>query len=121
MAGRPLRELAATALTIEKYMKCAQDIEWAVDWEGYLYILQARPLGISPPKTLPSLDVTELMDKYPVLMRKRGEVACRGIGYGRVHLVTDDDSGDLPDGSVLVARYSTPRLAAAVATFLELS
>ncbi len=110
-----LAELAATALTIEKYMKCAQDIEWAVDADGLLHILQARPLRISPPKTTVSLEVAELMQKYPVLMRNRGEVACRGIGYGRVHLVTGDDFDELPDGAVLVAKNSTPRLAAGVA------
>jgi len=110
-----LKELATTALTIEKYMKCAQDIEWAVDAEDRLFILQTRPLHVSPPRTPASLDVTELMNRHPVLMRKRGEVACRGIGYGRVHLVTDNDFDRLPEGAVLVAKNSTPRLAAGVA------
>lgn len=110
-----LRELADTALTIEKYMRCVQDIEWAVDEDGRLYILQTRPLRVSPPKAPANLDVTQLMNKYPVLMRKRGEVACRGIGSGRVHLVTDDDFDRLPEGAVLVAKTSTPRLAAGVA------
>ena len=110
-----LRELAEIALTIEKYMKCAQDIEWALDSDGEVVVLQSRPLRVSPPRIRTSLDVTELMDKYPVLMRNRGEVACRGIGYGRVHLVTEDHFDGLPDGSVLVARNSTPRLAAGVA------
>jgi pyruvate,water dikinase len=110
-----LKELAATALTVEKYMKCAQDIEWAVDAEGRLFILQVRPLRVSPPKAPASLDVTVLVDRYPVLMRNRGEVACRGIGHGRVHLVMDDDFDRLPEGVVLVAKNSTPRLAAGVA------
>jgi pyruvate,water dikinase len=48
-------------------------------------------------------------------MRNRGDVACRGIGCGRVHLVTDDDFQGLPDGAVLVAKNSTPRLAAGMA------
>jgi pyruvate,water dikinase len=110
-----LRELAEIALTIEKYMKCAQDIEWALDLDGELFVLQSRPLRVSPPRIPSSLDVTELMNKYPVLMRNRGEVACRGIGYGRVHLVTEDRFDGVPDGAVLVARNSTPRLAAGLA------
>ncbi len=50
-------------------------------------------------------------------MRGRGEVACRGIGSGKVHLVTGDDlsSGRLPAGAVLVARNAAPRLAGALA------
>lgn len=110
-----LQELAAIALTVEKYMKCAQDIEWALNPDGELVILQSRPLRVSPPRTPTSLDVSELMNKYPVLMRNRGEVACRGIGYGRVHIVTEDHFDGLPEGAVLVARNSTPRLAAGVA------
>ena len=46
-----LKELAATALRIENYMKCVQDIEWAVDSEGRLFILQTRPLRIDTPRT----------------------------------------------------------------------
>jgi pyruvate,water dikinase len=110
-----LEELAATALRIEKYMKCVQDIEWAVDAEGRLFILQTRPLRIDAPRSAANLGIEELMNKYPVLMRNRGEVACRGIGSGRVHVVTDEDDFDtLPDDVVLVARSSTPRLAAAM-------
>jgi len=110
-----LKELAATALHIENYMKCVQDIEWAVDSEGRLFILQTRPLRIDTPRAPANLGATELMSKYPVLMRNQGEVACRGIGSGRVHIVTDDDDFDtLPDDVVLVARSSTPRLASAM-------
>jgi len=110
-----IAELAATALRIEKYMKCAQDIEWAVDSDGRLFILQTRPLRIDAPRDPASLGTTELMIKYPVLMRNQGEVACRGIGAGRVHVVTEQDDFDtLPDDVVLVARFSTPRLAAAM-------
>ena len=110
-----LGELAATALHIENYMKCAQDIEWAVSSDGRLFILQTRPLRIETPKAPANLSTTELMTKYPVLMRSQGEVACRGIGSGRVHVVAEDGDFDtLPDDVVLVARSSTPRLAAAM-------
>ena len=51
-----LEELAATALRIEKYMKCAQDIEWAVNAEGRLFILQTRPLRIDAPRAAASLE-----------------------------------------------------------------
>ena len=38
--------LADAALKIERYMKSAQDIEWAEDEDGELVILQARPLRL---------------------------------------------------------------------------
>ena len=36
--------LATAGLTIERYFRCPQDIEWAIDEDGALFILQARPL-----------------------------------------------------------------------------
>ena len=36
--------LAAAARRIERYMKCAQDIEWAISEEGQILVLQCRPL-----------------------------------------------------------------------------
>jgi len=72
-------------------------------------------LRISSSKPSSRLDITELRDEYPVLMKNRGEVACRGIGVGRVHVITGDDDVDrLPHDAVLVARSATPQLAVAM-------
>ena len=43
-----LAELADAALKIERYMKSAQDVEWAEDQDGTLVILQARPCSYGP-------------------------------------------------------------------------
>ncbi|NOZ02188.1 MAG: pyruvate, water dikinase [Deltaproteobacteria bacterium] len=110
-----LRELVSGAMRIERYMKCAQDIEWAVDTDGRLYFLQARPLRLSPTIEVRQPDLSGVVNRYKVLMRDRGEVACRGIASGRVHIVENDDAlGDLPEDAVLVARTSSPRLASAM-------
>ncbi len=108
-----LATLAATAVRIEKYMKCAVDVEWAIDDRGGLVILQARPLRISSHAvTLPG-DITDQVREAEVLLRDRGAVACNGVGHGRVHLVREDDTlANLPENPVLVARTSSPRLAA---------
>jgi pyruvate,water dikinase len=111
-----LAELAATALRIEKHMKHAQDIEWALDEQEDLYILQARPLRIAPQGSSAGRDLSGIADRYPVLLRGRGEVACRGIAHGRVCLIEQRPQLDkLPDDAILVARYSRPVLAAAMA------
>jgi len=110
-----LRELAEVALRIERYMRCAQDIEWAVDRGGRLFILQTRPLRLEPSEPTQGTDLSEVVSSYEVLLQKRGTVACRGIGAGQVHIVSDEDHLDnLPRGVVLVARRSSPRLAAAM-------
>jgi len=113
---RELAVLAEVALRVEKSMKCAVDVEWAVDAGGELVILQARPLRIEAHAVSGATDVSEVVGSFPVLLRGRGTVACNGIGSGRVRLVGDEDSvEDLPEDAVLVARTSTPRLAAALA------
>lgn len=49
-----LRELVSTARRIELYCGEPQDIEWAVDSDGHLLILQARPLGVVAQATVPN-------------------------------------------------------------------
>ncbi|HZD05676.1 MAG TPA: PEP/pyruvate-binding domain-containing protein, partial [Longimicrobiales bacterium] len=112
LSDAELGELAATARRIEQYMRGPQDIEWAVDHGGLLFILQTRPLRVATRPGPVERDLTDVVGRYPVLLRGRGEVACRGIGSGSVHAVTSSDvrPTDIPAGAVLVARAATPRL-----------
>ncbi len=112
LTSAELTELATMARSVEQYMKAPQDIEWAFDQEGRLFVLQARPLRMAVLSEPRHGDLSEVVEKYPVLMRGRGDVACRGIGSGPVHLVTDPDQAlsEIPTGAVLVARGATPRI-----------
>lgn len=105
-------ELAEMACRIERYMKAAQDIEWALDGEGRLFILQARPLTLPPGPPVEDDDLSEAAAGRPVLLEGKGEVACRGIGIGRVRVVGEEDLPTPEDaaGAVLVARAAAPRL-----------
>lgn len=99
--------LAEYALAIENHYQCPQDIEWALGEKDDLVILQTRPLRVmkkETPKPIPTH-----LPGYSILI-DRGVIACKGIGYGRVHLVrTDDDLNDFPDNAVLVARHTSPK------------
>jgi pyruvate,water dikinase len=108
-----LTRLAELGLTLERYMKCAVDIEWAIDASGQITILQARPLRISKPAAR-RRDLEEVISRHPVLMKGQGAVACSGVASGQVVVVEDVASLEVHDGAVLVARTSTPRLSAAV-------
>jgi pyruvate,water dikinase len=110
--GPRLRELAEMALRIERYMRCAQDIEWTVDRDGQLFMLQTRPLKLPLPEPGLRDDLSEIVKQYPVLLNNRGEVSCRGIAHGTVHVVEDVEAAEKvsPD-TVLVARTATPKLA----------
>jgi pyruvate,water dikinase len=44
------------------------------------------------------------------ILINHGIIACKGIGYGRVHIIgIDDDLKEFPDGAVLVARHTSPK------------
>lgn len=116
LSDAELAQLAAVAVRIERYMKRAQDIEWAFDTLGRLVILQARPLHLQAPESISLRNMSEITEGYEIVMAGAGTVACRGIGHGPVQIVDSlKDPSDLAPGCVLVARTPSPRLAAAVA------
>ena len=108
-----LAELARHALAIEDLFGGPQDIEWAIDQDGRVWILQARPLRISCPLSQtphPSQRV-ELKDRYRTLV-EGGECASPGTGVGPVAIIRSvRHLKDFPDDGVLVAPRSTPELA----------
>lgn len=107
--------LVQIALRIEHYMKRAQDIEWAIDRQGRIHILQARPLRIEPSRSSATRMTGELAARYNIVMRDCGMVACRGISAGQVIVLGESFEPDrVPHGAILVARASSPRLSAAV-------
>lgn len=107
--------LAATGLRIERYMKCAQDIEWAIDRQGRLFVLQCRPLAAAARMDRKAERKAVVPESHRILMRAQGTIACRGVAAGRVRIVLDGkDLENIPDNAVLVARVSSPQLAAAL-------
>ncbi len=107
-----LAELADAALRIERYMKSAQDIEWAQDEDGALVILQARPLQVRADASGGRRAAQPAAPGHRVLLAGRGTIACRGIGYGHAVLVQGDEKrSHLPKDFVLVARFASPHLA----------
>lgn len=102
-----IRLLAGYGAALENHYKCAQDIEWALDPEGTLLILQSRPLKIQSPKNYCLLKAAPL--KGYRLIVDAGEIAAQGVGAGPVYQVESvADLTDFPQGAVLVARHSSP-------------
>ncbi|MEO5356052.1 MAG: PEP-utilizing enzyme [Nitrospirae bacterium YQR-1] len=99
--------LARYAVALEDHYGTPQDVEWALDQNGKLVILQTRPLaGIS----------YDMEDSVPPTINGRnliisnGVIACRGVGHGKAFLLrTDDDLKNFPEGAVLVARNTSPK------------
>lgn len=110
-----LHTLTKWALSLERYFKRPQEIEWAVDENGECRLLQCRRLVF--PDTVPpkGAEVCESCSFYPVLVSGKGAVAHSGVGAGPVRTVhTQEEMNSFPEGAVLVTRYTAPWLAQVV-------
>jgi pyruvate, water dikinase len=102
--------LGEAALSLEKYFKRPQDVEWTFDATGRLYLLQSRPLVFTgePARRTGAIDAAT--SQAEVLFSGLGDVVQRGVAMGRVHVVrTDADLDDFPFGAILVAHHTSPR------------
>jgi pyruvate,water dikinase len=99
--------LVEWALILENHFQKPQDVEWALDEAGQLWLLQSRPLQV--PIKKPAERPCRTLSSYPVLL-DQGTVACRGVGAGPVVLVRrDEDLKNFTPGGVLVARHTSPK------------
>jgi pyruvate,water dikinase len=103
-----VRQLARWALELETHFGEAQDIEWALDPDGSLLVLQTRPLQQVPrDQTGPGRAIERYRD-YPVLA-DHGIPVFPGVGIGQAcHVRTNEDLAGFPQGAILVARRSSP-------------
>lgn len=107
LSAREIEELLKWAEILEKHYGKPQDVEWALDEGGQLWLLQSRTLHWSVRKAGESKG--RIFKNYPVLL-DRGMVACRGVGAGPVVIVkSDQDLKNFPPGAVLVARSTSPK------------
>ena len=115
LAAHEAAEIVKVSLMLERYFKQPLDVEWSLDQEGKLWILQARPMHIPRPKHHLSSKLPEVLKDYRVLLENQGEIAYRGIGAGPVWKVEDKtDLSLVPNGAVLVSKFGPPWLAEAI-------
>ncbi|MBS1111963.1 MAG: pyruvate phosphate dikinase PEP/pyruvate-binding protein [Nitrospirae bacterium] len=104
-------ELAIQATRIERHFRKPQDIEWALDKNGKIFILQSRTLKISGN----GQEVSETHRGVPryatankILMENKGTVVQRGVGAGKIFIPAyPDDLNHFPKGSVLVSKHDS--------------
>jgi len=83
-----------------------------LDLNDNLLILQSRSLRIVAEKR--SMPVPRSLPGHKILINK-GQIACKGVGAGKVHFVTNDEElKSFPEGAVLVARHTSPRFVTAM-------
>lgn len=106
LTEKHLVQLIEYAQALEGHFGKPQDIEWALDEEGQLWILQSRLLKI--PAQHETMPRPRVVPGHRILL-DQGAVAFRGVGTGPVVLVRNaGDLKDFPPGGVLVARHTSP-------------
>lgn len=106
-----VRQIAAWALKIEHHYQYPQDIEWAVDQEDQLILLQARPMGFDSGDD--DQRAPELEKIHPLL--SGCDVAAKGVACGKVmHVDPDADLTHFPEGWVMVLPHSSPNATVAM-------
>ncbi|SPD73893.1 Phosphoenolpyruvate synthase [uncultured Desulfobacterium sp.] len=101
------RLLAKYAGKIEAHYRQPQDIEWAMDQEDNLLILQSRPLRIEGKKEVAI--TSEKLAEYKLIL-EGGNIAFAGVGSGPAyHIHSESDLASFPEGGVLLAAHSSPQ------------
>jgi pyruvate,water dikinase len=98
--------LAQAGHRLESLFGCPQDIEWAIDRQGQLFILQSRPLQVATKAAEP------VPEPDAPLVLQGGLCASKGIAAGKVQIVdARTDLSSVPDHAMVVATTAAPRYA----------
>lgn len=104
-----LEELWRNALRLEEHFQRPLDMEWAIDKENRLFLLQVRPLLVTETVEQDASPVADFPD-YPLLIEK-GKCAASGVAMGRVLLLKSGSSEEIADqlgpDTILVTRTAS--------------
>jgi pyruvate,water dikinase len=112
LSTEQLHELAEIGTRLEKYFKRPQDIEFAIDPQDKVIVLQSRQLRLQQERAPRACDLSGLGGKYTILLRGRGIAAMEGVATGVAWIFEKGrDLNEFPMGGILIARHATPQLA----------
>ena len=107
-----LADLVEYAARLEAHGGGPQDVEWALDRSGHLFLLQTRPLKM---RTAANAGEVEPDTAALKVLARGGTTVCPGAGAGTVvHVMNRDDIHAACEGCVLVAERPLPDLVAAM-------
>lgn len=108
--GEYAAELTRIAVRLEDHFGVPQDIEWSIDKDGRIIILQSRPLG-SFTILEGEAEISDISEDKDALL-SGGVMACKGVASGEVHIVRSNiDLLLFPEGAVLVVAHPLPEWA----------
>ena len=109
LSNDKMRELAQIGLKLEAHFDAPQDVEWALDEQDRLIILQTRPLRLEEFEKEGKRIQADIPQGAELIL-DGAEPACPGIGFGpAVHVKSEQDLASFPDGGVLIAVHPSPQ------------
>lgn len=100
--------MARYGLSLEKFFRQAQDVEWVRDEEGKLLIVQSRPLRLTVPSDKQGPEEETFIDEHPLIV-SGGKTASRGRWTGKVYKVSKPRNLKPPRDAVLLTKTADPR------------
>jgi len=99
--------LATWLIEIEELFGCPIDMEWCLDKDGQLRILQARPLQVKDSFQRQSLSRQANTRLRPIIAG--GQSASRGCAFGPIYKVASrSELVAIPEGAILLTRTAPP-------------
>ncbi len=109
MTDEQIAELAGYAKAIEKHYGCYMDMEWALDENDKLWILQARPETVWSRKNKEKKEGKKVNVTTDHKVLVKGLPASPGLVAGKAHVITDPaDIDRFKEGEILVTLMTSP-------------
>lgn len=106
LSPQQLYLLSEWAVRLEDHFGCPQDVEWAIDENGKLWVVQSRPLALANSR---ALRLKSRVRADPIL--SGGRTVYPGRVSGPAHLATDINSlSTTPQGAILFLRKASPEI-----------
>ncbi|MEG2173427.1 MAG: PEP/pyruvate-binding domain-containing protein [Desulfovibrionaceae bacterium] len=103
------QEVARLTLQLEQHYHRPQDVEWALNTQGQIILLQSRPMRMADGRVYSGPPPQRIAEA--TLLFEGADIAATGIGCGPVVLAEpEDDLTTFPEGGVLVTRHSSPNM-----------
>lgn len=115
LTDRQVADLVRAGGELARHFRAPQDVEWAIDQQQRLVILQSRPLGVPSRQEETPQSAAQSVRGKRVVFRSSGTVVQRGSAAGPVQIVrTAAGLANVPRGSVLVVKHDAPDLVRAM-------
>ncbi len=110
-----LKTIVKYGLKLESYFGWPLDMEWAVDKQDNIFVLQARPLQRVIRKQDIEYDSIEFDPQNHEVLLSGGMTAAPGTACGPVYILeADHHLSEIPQGSILVTPHTSPRYVSAM-------